>query len=74
MQDVKGYYEYKIVEFKDEHGCTQTYGCMVKRDGEQFGAIFEATSHEQVFAWLRLVIGAYPGTDFNDDQQPGAVA
>lgn len=70
----KDYYQYRVVEFKDETGDVRSYLCVMERNGEKYGDHFEARTIEQVFAWLRLMIGAYPGTGFNDDEQPGAVA
>ena len=32
------------------------------KDGELFGPVNTYTTHEQVFAWMRLMMGAYPGT------------
>jgi hypothetical protein len=70
----KSYYEYRVVEFKDEWDNVKMYLCVLKKNGDQHGEHFEAKTIEQVFAWLRLMIGAYPGTGFNDDNQPGAAA
>ena len=70
----RDYYEYKIIEYKGEDGEVKSYLCVVKKNGENYGDHFEAKTLEQVFAWLRLMIGAYPGTGFEDDNQPGAAA
>lgn len=70
----KDYFEYRIIEYKDEYGETKSYLCAVKKNGELYGNPFEARTLEQVFAWLRLMLGGYPGTGFNDDNQPGAAA
>lgn len=70
----KDYYEYKVIEFKDESGEVRTYLCQVLMNGKPYGSHFEAKTIEQVFAWLRLMIGGYEGTGFNDNSQKGAVA
>ena len=50
---------YKIVY--DE--VTDRYLCYVMDfDSKVVGTVFTATSYEQLFAWLRLMIGNYPGT------------
>lgn len=68
------YYKYEIIEFQDQNGFHKSWLCAVKRDGKLVGDIFEASTYEQAFAWLRLMMGAYPGTSFNDDNEIGAVA
>lgn len=67
----KDYFEYRIIEFKDENGNVKVWLCQVKKNGENHGDVFEAQTHEQVFAWLRLMIGAYPGTSFDNDISHG---
>lgn len=71
----KDFFEYRVVEFKDETGETTRFLCQVKKNGENYGEHFEARDHEQVFAWLRLMMGSYPGTGFDDDNtNPGIAA
>lgn len=57
MAECEKRFEYKVVEKNDG-----TFLCSVIRKGLLYGPIFEATTHEQVFAWLRLTMGTYPGT------------
>lgn len=63
----KTYYKYEIIEFKDQHDNFKMYLCVVKQNDQLVGTHFEAQNIEQAFAWLRLVMGTYPGTDFNDN-------
>lgn len=64
--------KYEIFEYEEG------FLCQVKINGESVGEFFEAFDHERMFAWLRLMTGAYPGTDFNSngdgDTQPGIAA
>lgn len=57
---------YKIIEYTNELTKNQVYLCQVYQDGKPVGDHFEARDHEQMFAWLRLMVGAYPGTNFED--------
>lgn len=50
-------FEYRVVEKFDG-----TFLCAVWKDGQLYGPINEFNTHEQVFAWQRLVMGSYPGT------------
>jgi hypothetical protein len=60
-------YVFKICEHKDIDGNFKGFVCAVTKDGIVYGNVFEAATHEAVFAWLRLVMGEYPGTaDFVD--------
>lgn len=70
----RDYYEYRIIEFKDEYGDTKSYLCAVKKNGELHGTPFEARDIESAFAWLRLMMGGYPGTGFNDDSNLGVAS
>lgn len=58
-------YEFKIVEYHDDFGNIKSWLCQVRFGGEPIGVHFEAKTHEQVFAWLQVVMGSYPGTGFN---------
>jgi hypothetical protein len=61
MQNELKVKKYEIVEYKDG------FLCQVTLNNETYGDIYEARNHEMVFAWLRLVIGTYPGTMLNDE-------
>lgn len=50
-------YEYKIVEDNELGG----FLCCVLGDGIMLGEVHYAPNHESMFAWLRLVMGNYPG-------------
>lgn len=39
-----------------------SFGAAVYINDVQQGEVFIASTHEQLFAWLRLMLGAYPGT------------
>jgi len=54
--------QYRIVEWLDEDAKTIVFLCCMMKGGMVYGSIFEATSHEQAFSWLRLMMGNYPGT------------
>lgn len=50
--------EYRIVfDAQDE-----VWVCAVFKNAQIFGSVSTYATYEQVFAWLRLVMGAYPGT------------
>lgn len=66
VTSAKDYYKYEIMEFKNEHNEVISYLCVVRKNNEKYGSHFEGKTLEQVFAWLRLMLGGYPGTGFND--------
>lgn len=50
-------YQYRIADNKDGY-----FVCALLRNNEIIGDIFECSTHEEVFAWLQLVMGSYQGT------------
>lgn len=64
----RDYYKYEVIEYKNEYGEIIMYLCAVKKNNELLGVPFEAKTIEQVFAWLRLMMGGYPGTGFNGEE------
>jgi len=48
--------EYKVIEHDG------FYHCLLMKDGAMYGGESTFTTLEEVFAWLRLMLGAYPDT------------
>ena len=53
--------QYRITEWIDESDKTMYFLCSVVKQGRVEGETFVYRTHEQMFSWMRLIVGDYPG-------------
>lgn len=68
------YLEYRCIEFNDQYGSFKYFLCQVYKNGEAYGPSFDARTHEEMHAWLRLHTGGYAGSKPSFGNDEGAAA
>lgn len=69
-QSQENYLEYRSIEFYDRYGSFKYFLCQVYKNGKPYGESYDARTHEELHAWLRLHTGGYAGSkpDFGDGE------